>query len=574
MIKKLIPYTKNVRWQVILTPLLMILEVIGDIVIPMMMVNLVDKGIALNNRSYILQQSLLMIAVAFISMGFGVLSSRLGATAGYGIAGNLRKAAYEAVQKYSYQNIDTISVPSLITRLTADIDTVGMVAMMSLRMAFRFPFLLIFALIFSFRIHAGLALIFVVMLPTSAFFIFLVFRKAIPVFLKIRERIDGLNGMIQEQLAGIHIITAFGRQKYASRRFEKPNRALLNTELKGVHLISYLNPLSSTLLYLTLLFVLYQGGLLIYQGAMMPGTIIGFTTYVFQVMMAVMMISMYLVNFSFAYTSLHRIFEVIDTTSELEEKDNPCHALADGSVRFSHVSFRYPDYNEDTLQDIDFFLPAGAHMGIIGPTGSSKSTLIKLIARLYDVKDGAVYVGGRNVKDYSLHALREDIGIVLQKNTLISGTIRSNLQWGRADATDEEMKAALQKAQAWDFVSRYPDLLDHPVEQNGANFSGGQKQRLTIARALIKQPKILILDDSTSALDMATDAKFRRVLQEELQGITVIIVAQRIASIRGCDQILVLDNGHMDALGTHDALLHTSAIYKDIVESQEGGLSE
>lgn len=213
-------------------------------------------------------------------------------------------------------------------------------------------------------------------------------------------------------------------------------------------------------------------------------------------------------------------------------------------------------------------------MGIIGPTGSSKSTLIKLIARLYDVKDGAVYVGGRNVKDYSLHALREDIGIVLQKNTLISGTIRSNLQWGRADATDEEMKAALQKAQAWDFVSRYPDLLDHPVEQNGANFSGGQKQRLTIARALIKQPKILILDDSTSALDMATDAKFRRVLQEELQGITVIIVAQRIASIRDCDQILVLDNGHMDALGTHEALLHTSAIYKDIVESQEGGLSE
>lgn len=574
MLKRIYPYTKNVRLQVVLTPLLMILEVFGDIIIPMMMVRLVDQGIAQNDHTFILQQSLRMIGVALISMFFGILSSRSGATAGYGIAGNLRKAAYSTVQKFSYHNIDKISVPSLITRLTSDIDTVGMVAMMSLRMAFRFPFLLLFALIFSFRLHYSLALIFLVMLPLCALVFLLVFRKALPVFLAARKRVDSLNAMIQEQLNGIHIITAFGRQKHAAERFDIPNRDLLNTELRQVHILSLVNPLSSILFYFTLLFVLYRGGLLIYNGEMLPGTIIGFVTYVFQVMTAVMMISMFLVNFSFGYTSLKRIFEIIDTTSEIQELPNALESLPDGSVHFDHVSFRYPDYREDTLHDICFSLASGEHLGIIGPTGSAKSTLVKLIARLYDVDQGAILVGGNNVKHYSLHALRENIGIVLQKNTLISGTIRSNMQWGKADATDEEIIDALKKAQAWEFVSRYPDTLDHEVEQNGSNFSGGQKQRLTIARALIKRPKILILDDSTSALDMATDAKLRRVLQEELTGVTTITIAQRIDSLRSCDQILVLDAGCLDAIGTHETLLATSAIYRDIAESQEGGLSE
>lgn len=574
MLKRIYPYTKNVRLQVVLTPLLMILEVFGDIIIPMMMVRLVDQGIAQNDHTFILQQSLRMIGVALISMFFGILSSRSGATAGYGIAGNLRKAAYSTVQKFSYHNIDKISVPSLITRLTSDIDTVGMVAMMSLRMAFRFPFLLLFALIFSFRLHYSLALIFLVMLPLCALVFLLVFRKALPVFLAARKRVDSLNAMIQEQLNGIHIITAFGRQKHAAERFDIPNRDLLNTQLRQVRILSLVNPLSSILFYFTLLFVLYRGGLLIYNGEMLPGTIIGFVTYVFQVMTAVMMISMFLVNFSFGYTSLKRIFEIIDTTSEIQELPDALESLPDGSVRFDHVSFRYPDYREDTLHDICFSLASGEHLGIIGPTGSAKSTLVKLIARLYDVDQGAILVGGNNVKHYSLHALRENIGIVLQKNTLISGTIRSNMQWGKADATDEEIIDALKKAQAWEFVSRYPDTLDHEVEQNGRNFSGGQKQRLTIARALIKKPKILILDDSTSALDMTTDAKLRRVLQEELTGITTITIAQRIDSLRSCDQIVVLNAGCLDAIGTHETLLATSAIYRDIAESQEGGLSE
>ena len=539
MLKRIYPYTKNVRLQVVLTPLLMILEVFGDIIIPMMMVRLVDQGIAQNDHTFILQQSLRMIGVALISMFFGILSSRSGATAGYGIAGNLRKTAYSAVQKFSYHNIDKISVPSLITRLTSDIDTVGMVAMMSLRMAFRFPFLLLFALIFSFRLHSSLALIFLVMLPLCALVFLLVFRKALPVFLAARKRVDSLNAMIQEQLNGIHIITAFGRQKHAAERFDTPNRDLLNTQLRQVHILSLVNPLSSILFYFTL-----------------------------------MIISMFLVKFSFGYTSLKRIFEIIDTTSEIQELPDALESLPDGSVHFDHVSFRYPDYREDTLHDICFSLASGEHLGIIGPTGSAKSTLVKLIARLYDVDQGAILVGGNNVKHYSLHALRENIGIVLQKNTLISGTIRSNMQWGKADATDEEIIDALKKAQAWEFVSRYPDTLDHEVEQNGRNFSGGQKQRLTIARALIKKPKILILDDSTSALDMTTDAKLRRVLQEELTGITTITIAQRIDSLRSCDQIVVLNAGCLDAIGTHETLLATSAIYRDIAESQEGGLSE
>ncbi len=574
MIKRLVPYSRDVRWQTILCPLMMILEVMGDILIPMMMVSLVDQGIMKGNTTLVLQQGFLMIVVALLSMSFGALSSHLGATAGYGIAGNLRKAAYRAIQRFSFNNIDAISVPSLITRLTTDIETIGMVSMMSLRMAFRAPFMMIFALIFSFRINAELAMIFLIILPLGALAIFWIFRTTFPIFDEIRRRVDGVNAVVQEQLTGIKIIKAFVRNRYAEEKFEQRNRANMEAELKAIRVIQVMNPILTAMIYTALIFVLAKGGTRVYEGTMLPGTIIGFTTYVIQIIMSLMMISMFAVNFFFGITSLGRVLEIIDTTSEITPAKRPLTAVPDGSIRFDHVHFRYPGYKDDILNDITLDFKSGQRIGIIGPTGSSKSTLVKMIPRLYDVASGRVLVGGHDVRDYDLDTLRGAIGFVLQKNTLISGTIRSNMLWGRSDASDEEMITALKQAQAWEFVSSFDDGLDHPVEQGGANFSGGQKQRLTIARGLLTHPKILILDDSTSALDMGTDAKLRRVLREELHDITTLIIAQRIDSIRDADQIVVMNDGAVDAVGTHDELLNRSTIYREIFESQQRGLGE
>lgn len=574
MFRKLLPYTKNYRLAAFLTPIFMVLEVIGDILIPMVMISIVDEGIAQGNEALVVQKSFLMMGIAFVCMLFGFVSSHLGARAGYGIAGNLRKASYAAIQRFSFSNIDKISVPSLITRLTSDIETLGMVFMMCLRMAFRAPFMLVFALVFSFRINAELAMIFAATLPLTAVILFLIFRKAIPIFQTIRKRIDGLNGIVQEQLSGIRIIKAFGRQKLAEAEFEKRNRDTLNTALSAVRLMQITNPLFLLMIYVAMIFILYTGGIKVYNGTMMPGVIIGFTTYVMQVMLALMLISMFLVNFSFGVASLSRVMEILDTKSEITVPEDALTEVPDGSVRFENVCFRYPGYRDDILSNINLEIQSGQRIGIIGPTGSSKSTLVKLIPRLYEADSGMVSVGGHNVKDYDPAALRRAIGFVLQNNTLISGTIRSNMQWGNADATDDEIIDALKRAQAWEFVSSYADPLGEKVEQGGSNFSGGQKQRLTIARALLTNPKILILDDSTSALDMTTDAKLRRMLRNDMGETTTIIIAQRIESIQDADQIIVLNDGEIDAVGTHQALLETSEIYREIVESQERGLGE
>ncbi|MDD7434046.1 MAG: ABC transporter ATP-binding protein [Peptoniphilaceae bacterium] len=574
MVRKYLPYLKKYKWYAVGAPLFMIAEVLVDVFIPAIMENLVNVGISSRNVEYVVQKGLLMMAVAVFGMLAGTLSAFFGSKAGYGGAAELRRAAYRSVQGYSFSNLDAISVPSLITRLTTDADTVGMVTMMSLRMAFRSPFMLIFSLYFAFRINTELAMTFLFVLPVGAVLIYLIFRKAMPYFNIQRQRIDDMNAVVQEQLSGIRIIKAFNRQELGEKSFSKKNEAFRETALKSIRIISHMNPLMTVMIYACMILVLWFGGIRIFNGTLEAGTIIALLSYVMQILISLMMASMYLINLVYGLASLRRMMEVVDTKSEITEKENALTELEDGSIRFENVSFKYEGYRDNILDNISLTIPSGQHVGIVGSTGSSKSTLVQMIPRLYDVNEGAVYVGNHNVKEYSIHALRQQIGFVLQKNSLFSGTIRSNMQWGNANATDEEIIRALKQAQAWEFVSRYDDPLGYGVEQGGSNFSGGQKQRLTIARALLGKHKILILDDSTSAVDMTTDALIRKMFETDLSGVTTVLIAQRIESVKDCDQIFVMERGKIESFGTHDYLLQNSKIYREIYESQAGGLGE
>ncbi len=572
MLKKILPYVNHYRWYAIFSPIMMVLEVLADIIIPFLMANIVNVGIANNDGDYVLRTGFLMIGVAIFGGVMGTWSSHLGATAGYGTAYELRKKAYRSIQAYSFNNIDEMSIPSLITRLTSDSETAGQIVMMSLRMAFRAPFLFVFALIFSFQVDSELAIIFLVAIPIIVTGIVILFRKAAPLFDLMRVKLDDLNSVIQEQLSGIRVIKTFNRQEYAHDEYTERNISLRDISIKALKIVLFMQPMLIAAIYACMTAVLWFGGNRIYDGSLQAGTIIAFLTYVGQIMMSLMMLTIYIINLTYGRAALKRIFQIIDTKSEIYHPENPLHELEDGSVEFKHVSFKYPGYRDNILDDINLRFESGQQIGIVGSTGSSKSTLVQMIPRLYEVNEGEVLVGGNNVKEYDLAALREQIAMVLQKNTLVSGTIRSNMQWGDEQASDEEIITALKRAQAWEFVSQYPDILDHVVEQGGSNYSGGQRQRLTIARALLKHPKILILDDSTSAVDTDTDARIRRMIKTELPGVTTIIIAQRIDSIKNADQIVVMEEGRVDSTGSHDELMESSQIYRDIYESQERGL--
>ncbi len=573
MFRKLAPYIKKYKVYAMLSPIMMVLEVASDIVIPMLMAKIVDVGIAGGDGQYVIKMGLLMIGLALFGGIMGTWSSHIGATAGFGTAAEIRKAAYASIQGYSFANIDKLSAPSLITRLTTDAELVGQVTMMSLRMAIRAPFLMIFALIMALYMNARLALIFLGAIPVLALALVVILRKAVPLFKLMQEKIDRVNAVVQEQLAGIRVVKSFNRQKESKDAFMERNRDLRDTAIRAINLIVALMPVMFLVVYICILFVLWFGGKMVMVGTMGSGDLIAFITYISQIMMALMMLSMYFMMYTRASASTNRLIEVIETKSEIKERTNPVKEVKDGSVAFENVNFKYPGYRENILEDINLLFEGGQTIGIIGSTGSSKSTLVQMIPRLYDVAEGSVKVGGVDVRDYDMTVLRDAIGFVLQNNTLISGTIRSNMQWGDEHVTDEEIIRALKQTQAWEFVSQYEDGLDHRVEQGGNNFSGGQKQRLTIARALIKQPKILILDDSTSAVDMATDAKLRHSFRTELKGITTIIIAQRVASIRDADQIIVMEEGKVDALGTHEELLEKSEVYREIYDSQQKGLA-
>lgn len=556
----------------ILCPILMILEVVADIIVPYLMSLIVDVGIANQDINYIVKIGLIMVASALIGMTFGIISSHFGAKAGYGFAAEVRQKTFIKIQGFSFANLDKFTVSSLITKLTNDCNTIGQVAMMSLRMAVRAPFLMIFALIMAFRINASLARIFLIAIPLTSIIIFLILKKARPFFFKLQGKVDKVNAIIQENLTNIRVVKSFNRQKFEEEKFEERNNSLRETALRAISIIIWFMPILNIIVYSTIISILWFGGQQVMVGTMGSGELVSFITYITQVLMALMLMSMFFMQLLRGSASVKRIVEILDTESELLESKDPVMTLQDGSIKFENVSFKYPASSENTLTRINFEIKSGETLGIIGSTGSSKSTLVQLIPRLYDVTEGSVIVGGLDVRNYDLKALRDQVAFVLQKNTLFSGTLRENMQWGNENATDEEIIKCLKQAQAWEFVSKYSDGLDMKVEQGGNNFSGGQKQRLTIARALIKSPNIIVLDDSTSAVDMATDAKIQQVFKEELKNITTIIIAQRISSIQYADRILVMHEGRIESLGSHDSLMEISPIYREIYESQQKGV--
>ncbi len=572
--KKLLPYMKKYVNYAVLSPILMILEVMADIAVPYLMASIVDIGIKNQDINHVIKIGISMIVIALIGMVFGVLSAHYGARAGFGFATEIRLETFKKVQGFSFANLDEFSVSSLVTRLTNDINTLGQVTMMTLRMGVRAPFMMVFALIMAITINSSLAMVFAISIPFTVIVIAIILFKARPIFLEIQQRVDGVNAIIKENLAAIGVVKSFNRQDHEEVRFKKRNDALRDTALKAVSIIIFFMPVLNIVIYGTIIAVLWFGGHQILAGSMETGELISFITYITQIMIALMMVSIFFLQLMRGVASKDRILEVWATESEITEIDKPLDIIEDGSIEFNNVNFCYPRSKEHVLKNINLSIKSGETIGIIGSTGSSKTTLVQLIPRLYEASEGSVTVGGENVKDYSIRALRDQVAFVLQKNTLFTGTIRSNMQWGDENVTDNEIIEALKKAQAWEFVSKYKEGLDYKVEQGGDNFSGGQKQRLTIARALIKNPKIIVLDDSTSAVDMDTDAKIQAAFKEQLSGVTTIIIAQRISSIRHADRILVMHEGSIESLGSHDELLKISPIYEEIYESQKTGVIE
>ncbi|MGI6778858.1 MAG: ABC transporter ATP-binding protein [Acetivibrionales bacterium] len=570
--KRLLPYMGKYVVFAVLSPIMMILEVLADIIIPYLMSRIVDVGIANRDIDYVVKVGIIMIAAALLGMAFGIISAHCGARAGFGFASEIRKEAFKKVQSFSFANLDQFTVSSLITRLTNDCNTIGQVTMMSLRMAVRAPFLMLFALIMALTINAQLAMVFMFAIPLTAIIMAVVLYKARPLFKKLQTRVDRVNAIIQENLTGIGVVKSFNRQRYEEERFRQRNDSLRDTALRAISLVIIILPVLNLIIYSTIAAVLWFGGQQVVAGTMGSGELVSFITYITQVLISLMMISFFFMQMLRGSASVSRILEIMNTESEIKPVEQPLKMVEDGSISFNHVSFCYPGSTEKTLKDINFSIKSGETIGIIGSTGSSKSTLVQLIPRLYDVTEGSITVGGEDVRSYDIEALRDQVAFVLQRNTLFSGTIRENMLWGKENATDEEIIQALKRAHAWEFVSKYDDGLDHRVEQGGDNFSGGQKQRLTIARALMKSPKIIVLDDSTSAVDVATDIKIQRTFREELRDVTKIIIAQRISSVIHADRILVMHEGRIESFGNHGTLIKVSPIYREIYESQQKGV--
>ncbi len=573
--RKLIGYIGKYKKYAIMTPLVMMGEVLMEILIPLVMAEMIDKGIMGSDVNYTVWMGVLMIVMAIVSLCFGALGSRFGAKAGMGFAKNVRKAVFEKVQSFSFSNVDKFSTASLVTRLTTDVNNVQMAFNMMIRMAFRAPVMMVGALIMAIRLNAQLAIVFLVAMPVLGLGLYLIMSRAHPRFKAMLERYDALNSDVQENLIAIRVVKAFVREKYECDKFKDNAEAVRKAQYRAEKLIQFNQPLMQICMYGCIVSVLWFGGRMVIDGSFQIGALSSFISYISQILMSLMMVSMILMMTVISRASINRINEVLSEQPSISDADaNDSLRVADGSIEFRNVSFSYgKDQQRPTLDGINVRIPSGTHVGIIGGTGSAKSTLVQLIPRLYEATTGEVLVGGRDVRDYKLHALRDDVAMVLQKNVLFSGTIADNLRWGNEHATQEEIESACKSAQAHDFIMSFPDGYETELGQGGVNVSGGQKQRLCIARALIKKPKIVIMDDSTSAVDTATDALLRDAIRRELKDTTSIIIAQRITSISDCDMIIVMDDGRIADVGTHDELMRTSEIYREVYQSQQKGVA-
>ena len=575
MLKKLAKCVGEYKSHTIKTPIYVALECVFDVIIPFLMASLIDEGINKGDSSVIIKVGLTLIVCSILAMFCGVMSGRHAARASSGFAKNLRRKMYNHVQNYSFANIDKFSASSIVTRHTTDVNNVQMAFQMITRIAIRAPLMLIFSLIMAFVVNAKISLIFFCAIPFLGLGLYLIATKAHPIFERAIKTYDNLNNLVQENVRGIRVVKSYVTEEKEIEKFNVVSKDIYNQFSKASKLVSLNHPLMQFTVSTIIVLVSWFGGNQIIFGGLTTGEFTSLISYAMQILISLMILSMVLVMIMISRASAERIVELLDEESDITNKENPIFEVADGSIEFSKVNFSYvKDINKLCLKDVNLKINSGETVGIIGGTGSSKTTLVQLIPRLYDVTTGSLKVGNVDVKDYDLKTLRDNVAMVLQKNVLFSGTIKENLRWGNENATDEELENACKLAQAHDFIMSFPDKYDTHIEQGGTNVSGGQKQRLCIARALLKKPKILILDDSTSAVDTKTDSLIRKAFAEEIPNTTKIIIAQRISSVQDADKIIVMEKGEINGIGTHEELLASNSIYKEVYESQVKGSDE
>ncbi|MCD8155035.1 MAG: ABC transporter ATP-binding protein/permease [Clostridiales bacterium] len=572
MLKTLFRQIGDYKRVSILTPVFTALEVLMEILIPFVTASIIDQGIEAENMQKVYTYGGLMILMAFLSLFFGVMAGRCAATAATGFACNLREGMYENIQRFSFSNIDKYSTAGLVTRMTTDVTNVQNAYQMCLRIAVRSPLMLICSICMCFLISPRLSLIFLAVLVFLAVVLFAIVFRTIPIFDQVFRKYDDLNASVQENVTGIRVVKAFVREKYESDKFTGAADNLYRLSVKAESFLAFNSPVMMFSVYACMIGLSWFGAHYIVIGDLTTGNLTSLFSYVMSMLMSLMMLSMIFVMLSMSIASARRIAEVLDEEPDMANPEKPLAEVQDGSIDFNHVNFSYKEgTGEDTLHDIDLHIRSGETVGIIGGTGCGKSSFVSLISRLYDVKDGSVCVGGRDVREYDMETIRNQVSVVLQKNVLFSGTILDNLRWGNENATEEECVEACRQACADEFIQKFPDKYNTWIEQGGSNVSGGQKQRLCIARALLKKPKVLILDDSTSAVDTATDAQIRKSFAERIPGTTKLIISQRISSVQDADRILVLEEGQISGFDTHENLLKSNGIYQEIYEAQTRG---
>lgn len=572
MIKTLLKQVKEFKKDSIMTPIFMVLEVLMETLIPFLMASMIDDGVEVGDQAYIFKVGGVMLILAAVGLWAGIMGGRCGARASTGFGRNLREAMYQNIQTFSFSNIDKFSTAGLVTRLTTDVTNIQNAYQMILRMCVRAPISLICAMGMAFFINARVASIYLVAVLILAVLLSLIIRFTMRYFTEVFKKYDDLNASVQENVTAQRVVKAFVREEYEIDKFHKASGNIYNMFVRAESILALNSPLMQLTVYSCILLISWVGAKMIVGSSLTTGELTSLLNYCMNILMNLMMLSMVFVMITMSAASARRICEVLDEKADLTNPPEPEKEVSDGSIRFEHVTFRYDESSESpVLEDINLDIRAGETIGILGGTGSSKTSLVNLISRLYDASEGTVYVGGRDVREYDMEALRNQVSVVLQKNVLFSGTILENLRWGDENATEEECRRACELACADEFIQRMPEGYHTYIEQGGSNVSGGQKQRLCIARALLKKPRVLILDDSTSAVDTATDARIRKAFATEIPGTTKLIIAQRISSIQDADRIIVMEKGRIDAVGTHEELLERNDIYREVYEAQTGG---